>query len=90
MQQIMSGKTMPLLYTEKTDWMNENPTRTATVAGYSDYLMFFLVMMDQTQKVDRMQDVTQMNMKKLDSGFTLDSALVNVYVDTECSVKYLL
>lgn len=89
MQQIMSGKTMPLLYTEKTDWMNENPTRTATVAGYSDYLMFFLVMMDQTQKVDRMQDVTQMNMKKLDSGFTLDSALVNVYVDTECSVKYL-
>lgn len=89
MQQIMSGKTMPLLYTKTENWLTTDPDRTGTVAGYSDYLLIFLVMMNQTQKVDRMQDVIQMNMKKIDSSFTLEKALVNVYVDTDCSVKYL-
>lgn len=85
---LMNGRCTKLIYNKSNDWKETNTFTDGVVTGYSDYLMILLVMMNQDDKVNRMQDVIEMNVKKIDSAFTLQNALVNVYVQTDCSVKY--
>ena len=89
MNMIMKGKCAPLFLTGSDPWFAADYSDKKLLAGYSDYLLMLLVMMNQQNKVDRMQDIIQMNMQKLDSEFTLQKALVNVYVQSECSVRYV-
>lgn len=88
MGMIMQGQTAPLLFTDADDWLKTEFT-SGVLLGYSDYMLFLLTAMNQDKKVSRMQDIVQMNMRKLNGDFTLDKALVNTYVQSDCSVKYL-
>lgn len=60
-------------------------------AGYADYLMMELMLTSNTTKVQRLQDIITTNMRKLtnDQSYSLSDAIVNVSVDTKCSVKFL-
>lgn len=91
MTMIMQGMTTPLIRTnEKTDWFKTSYANATTyLAGYSDYLLIQLLMMNSDKKTERMQDIVQMNMQTIDANFTLEKAVVNVYVHSSCSVRYL-
>lgn len=90
MQLLMEGKCVPLIRTEEGQWwQNSYSSNNQYLAGYSDYLLIMLLMMNGDKKVERMQDIIQMNMRTIDSNFTLENALVDVYAQSTCSVKYL-
>lgn len=87
---IMQGKCTPLIFTDEDDWIETDYADSDQyLAGYSDYLLIMLLMMNEDKKIERMQDIIQMNMRTIDSNFTLEKALVNVYAQSTCSVKYL-
>ncbi len=91
---IMNAKKCPLLFHKTEDWLKmewsskDNKNKNALI-GYGDYLLMFLLVDFGDSKTGRMQDVIETNMKKVDSGFSLDKAMVNLYVDSECSINYL-
>lgn len=89
MEIIMSGKKSPLLYTKIEDWasVGESWKEDKLLCGYGDYLLLGLLL--DGNKTERMMDVVETNMKVLDSKFTLKDALVNMYIDSECSVDHL-
>ena len=93
---IMSGKVTTLLYTDKmmnvvNNSVSGDPPEGTVTAGYSDYLLLELIILDavnNSKKIQRMQDIVAMNMQTLDSSFTMSKAIVDCYADTKCSVKY--
>lgn len=91
MTMIMQGMTTPLIRTDAdSDWFKTSYANATTyLAGYSDYLLIQLLMMNGDKKTERMQDIVQMNMRTVDANFTLEKAIVNVYVQSSCSVRYL-
>lgn len=90
---IMNAKKCPLLFRDKADWLkmewSGKDNKKKALIGYGDYLLMFLLVDFGDSKTGRMQDVIETNMKKVDSNFTLDKAMVNFYVDSECSINYL-
>lgn len=90
MTMIMQGQCTPLLYKDPEDWRKMDfADSTEYLAGYSDYLLIQLLTMNGDKKVERMQDIIQMNMRNIDPNFTLENALVNVYAQSTCSIRYL-
>lgn len=87
MSVITSGKKCPLIYREMSDWVAPKWDDSKLLCGYGDYLLFGLLL--DGNKTKRMMDVVETNMKELDSNFTLKKALVDVYVDSECSIDHL-
>ena len=63
----------------------------AVKLGYTDYLRLLLLLEDSDQKMQRVQQVIQINMRKGggEPGFTMSKAMVNVWADAKCSIKYL-
>lgn len=90
---IMNAKKCPLLFRDKADWLkmewSSKDNKKKALIGYGDYLLMFLLVDFGDSKTGRMQDVIETNMKKVDSSFALNKALVNLYVDSECSINYL-
>ncbi len=90
---IMNAKKCPLLFRDKADWLkmewSGKDDEKKALIGYGDYLLMFLLVDFGDSKTGRMQDVIETNMKKVDSNFALDKAMVNLYVDSECSINYL-
>lgn len=63
-------------------------------AGYSDYLLIYLFlggMGDNNKKtqINRLQDIIQTNMQKVDDKFELRTTYSQIGVETNCSIKYL-
>lgn len=84
----------------------ESNTNTSNVAdsgnkklklGYKDYIRLLLLLEDETTKLQRLQEVIQMNIRyqQRDKGkpteelFQMQYAWVNVYAEANCSIKYL-
>ncbi len=90
---IMNAKKCPLLFRDRADWLkmewSGKDDKKKGLIGYGDYLLMFLLVDFGDSKTGRMQDVIETNMKKVDSSFALNKAMVNLYVDSECSINYL-
>ncbi len=90
---IMNAKKCPLLFRDRADWLkmewSSKDDKKKGLIGYGDYLLMFLLVDFGNSKTGRMQDVIETNMKKVDSNFALNKAMVNLYVDSECSINYL-
>ncbi|MEN6315523.1 MAG: DUF5702 domain-containing protein [Clostridiaceae bacterium] len=93
---LMEGKSVPI-YKLPGDWKLEMGL--PAVAGpktdkrlyfnYHDYLRLFLLTMDENKKLDRVEDLIQLNMGKLKEGFRMSGFNTFVRVEAEVSMKYL-
>ena len=59
--------------------------------GYKDYLSFFLFIMNQDVKVQRIQSVIQANINVKEEGnpILLEQSPVSVWADLETTMKYM-
>lgn len=88
MECIMGAKKCPLIYTDVKDWVKlEWNDDNKLLCGYGDYLLLGLML--DGNKTKRMMNVVERNMKEIDKNFSLDKALVNMYVESECSIDHL-
>lgn len=67
-----------------------NSSKSDITMGYTDYLYFFLFIMNQETKVKRIQAVIQANMQVGgEDNFMMESAPVAVWADLECNMKFM-
>ncbi len=59
--------------------------------GYGDYLRILLLLENETAKLERLQEIIQVNMRQYEnrSQFQMCQSYVNVYADAKCSINYV-
>ncbi len=59
--------------------------------GYGDYLRILLLLENETTKLERLQEVIQVNMRQQSnrSEFQMCQSYVNVYAEAKCSINYV-
>lgn len=93
---LMEGKSVPI-YKMNGDWKLDVGIPSASAPktdkrlyfNYHDYLRLFLLTMDENKKLDRMEDLIQLNLGKSKSGFMMSECNTFVRVEAEVSMKYL-
>ena len=96
MKDLMEGKSVPI-YKMKGDWKLdvglpaalEPKTDKRLYFNYHDYLRLFLLTMNENKKLDRLEDLIQLNTVKSKSGFRMSDCNTFVRVEAEVSMKYL-
>lgn len=93
---LMEGKSVPI-YKMKGDWRLD--IGLAAEAGpktdrhlyfdYHDYLRLFLLTLRENTKLDRVEDLIQLNIGKSKSGFRMSQSHTYVRIEAEVSMKYL-
>ena len=74
---IMQGESLPIF--KKTD----------IEFSYRDYLLLFLMQKDGNIKIDRIQDLIELNIRKRRYGFKMGNTHSSIRVEAEISMKYL-
>lgn len=95
-QELMEGKSVPL-YKMKGDWrldiglpsQSTPKTDKKLYFNYYDYLRLFLLTMDENKKLNRVEDLIQLNIGKSKSGFKMSGSNTYVRIEAEVSMKYL-
>lgn len=93
---LMEGKSVPI-YKMKGDWhldiglpVESVPkTDSRLYFNYHDYLRLFLLTMNENKKLDRIEDLIQLNIGKEKSGFKMSGSHTYVRIEAEISMKYL-
>ena len=93
---LMEGKSVPI-YKMQGDWKLDiglpvaagSKTDKRLYFNYHDYLRLFLLTMDENKKLDRLEDLIQLNLGKSKSGFRMSESNTFVRVEAEVSMKYL-
>jgi hypothetical protein len=96
LQELMAGKSVPI-YKMKGDWRldiglpSEATPKTdkRLYFNYYDYLRLFLLTMDENKKLNRVEDLIQLNIDKSKSGFKMSGSSTYVRIEAEVSMKYL-
>ena len=96
LSELMAGKSVPI-YKLQGDWKldvglpaSSGPKTDARLYfNYHDYLRLFLLAMDENKKLDRVEDLIQLNMDKTGNGFTMTGCNTFVRVEAAVSMKYL-
>ncbi len=96
LQELMEGKSVPI-YKMKGDWrldigissVSTPKTDKRLYFNYQDYLRLFLLTMDQNKKLNRVEDLIQLNIGKSKSGFKMSESSTYVRIEAEVSMKYL-
>lgn len=93
---LMEGKSVPI-YKMKGDWRLD--IGLAAEAGpktdrhlyfdYHDYLRLFLLTIREDTKLDRVEDLIQLNIGKSINGFRMSQSHTYVRIEAEVSMKYL-
>jgi len=74
---LMDGKAVPLLKKSSIEFT------------YEDYLLFLLLLEDSEKKVDRIEDLIELNIRKNKKDFKMGNAHSAIRVEAEISMKYL-
>lgn len=93
---LMEGKSVPI-YKMKGDWKLDIGPSAASgpktdkrlYFNYHDYLRLFLLTMNENKKLDRLEDLIQLNLGNSKSGFRLSEYNTFVRVEAEVSMRYL-
>lgn len=96
LQELMKGKSVPI-YKMKGDWRLDVGVPSAATPKtdkrfyfyYEDYLRLFLLAMDENKKLNRVEDLIQLNIGKAKSGFKMSGSSTYVRIEAEVSMKYL-
>lgn len=96
--QLMDGKSIPF-YKLKGDWKldidglasnGSSPKSDPRLAfSYQDYLRLFLLLQSTDEKINRIEDLVQLNMQKSNKDFTMSSYHTNLRVEADISIKFL-
>lgn len=93
---LMQGESVPI-YKMKGDWKLDIgiPAQTGPNTdkrlyfNYHDYLRLFLLTVDENKKLDRIEDLIQLNLEKSRGSFRMTDSSTYVRVEAEISMKYL-
>lgn len=93
---LLGGESVPV-YKLKGDWKLEigaaksggPKTDSRLCFSYYDYLRLFLLGMNEKNKMDRMEDLIQLNMGKSSDGFRMTDCRTAVRVEAVISMKYM-
>jgi len=96
LRELLAGKSVPV-YKLRGDWKldigvgkGSGPKADPRLYfSYPDYLRLLLLCMDEDKKLDRMEDLIQLNMSKSRDGFRLTDCKTAVRVEAVVSMKYL-
>ena len=96
MSELMGGKSVPI-YKMQGDWKLDIGLPAASGAktnrslyfNYHDYLRLFLLVMNENTKLDRIEDLIQLNIGQSKDGFKMSDCGTFVRVEAEVSMKYL-
>ena len=96
LKDLMDGKSVPF-YKSPGDWKldvglpcGEEPKADQRVAfSYHDYLRLFLLLKGLDEKLDRIEDLVELNMKKTDAAFKMGNCNMYLRVEAEISMSYL-
>lgn len=96
LQELMEGKAVPI-YKMKGDWrldiglpsVSTPNTDKRLYFNYQDYMRLFLLTMDGNKKLNRVEDLIQLNIGKSKSGFKMSESSTYVRIEAEVSMKYL-
>ncbi|OPX46278.1 hypothetical protein CLHUN_00940 [Ruminiclostridium hungatei] len=89
-----------VLFKNKEQWktdlsglVNKNnpsgPEDNPLLLSYQDYLRVFLLLTERDKKLDRIQDLVQMNIALSRPGFTVENTFVALQADTDVTIKNL-
>ena len=95
-KELMDGRSVPI-YKLQGDWkLDIGPAKSGgpktdskLCFSYYDYLRLFLLGMNEKNKLDRMEDLIQLNMGKSRDGFRMTDCKTTVRVEAVVSMKYL-
>ncbi|HHV96512.1 MAG TPA: hypothetical protein GXX37_08600 [Clostridiaceae bacterium] len=73
---LMDGKAVPLLKKSQIEFT------------YEDYLLFLLMLEDREKKLDRIEDLIELNMRKNKKDFKMGNTHSAIRVEAEISMKY--
>lgn len=96
LKDLMDGKSVPI-YKLKGDWKLDIGIGSASGPktdkrlhfNYHDYLRLLLLTKSENKKLDRIEDLIQLNMGMSDNGFRMSGCNTFVRVEAEVSVKYM-
>ena len=95
-KELLEGRSVPV-YKLSGDWKTDiGPGKSSgpktdqrLYFSYYDYLRLFLLCMNEDKKLDRTEDLIQMNMGKSKDGFRMTGCKTAVRVEVLISMKYL-
>ena len=102
-QDLLDGKSVPF-YKLKDDWKTgidgviksvsnkiDNPSKSKGNIDfdYNDYLRIMLLLRSSDQKLNRIEDLIELNMQKKLSGFKLNKCNTELRIESEFSLNYL-
>lgn len=93
---LMEGKSVPI-YKMKADWRLDiglaaeagPKTDPRLYFNYHDYLRLFLLTVSEDTKLNRTEDLIQLNIGKFKDGFRMSQSCTYVRIEAEVSMKYL-
>ncbi len=96
LKDLMEGKSVPI-YKMKGDWRLDiglaaevgPKTDKRLYFDYHDYLRLLLLTINEDKKLDRAEDLIQLNIGKLNKGFKMSESYTYVRIEAEVSMKYL-
>lgn len=96
LNELMDGKSLPL-YKSAGDWKldigigNSKAAKTDEkfMFSYHDYLRLLLLFVSPAKKLDRIEDLIQVNIGKMREGFRMSDSCTCLRVEAELSIKYL-
>jgi len=96
LKDIMDGKSVPF-YKKSGDWMldiglsalDEMKTDSRLCFSYHDYLRLFLLLKNSNEKINRIEDLIQLNMQKQYQSFEMAQSNTCIRIEAEFSIRYM-
>ena len=93
---LMKGESVPF-YKSKQDWelkiglsdVKGKKSDKRLLFSYYDYLRLLLLLENSEDKINRIEDLVELNMKQSNSGFKAGSCNTYLRIESEVSIKYL-
>ncbi|HHV99111.1 MAG TPA: hypothetical protein GXX36_05995 [Clostridiaceae bacterium] len=96
LKDIMDGKSVPF-YKKSGDWkldigisaLDGMKTDSRFCFSYHDYLRLFLLLKNSNEKINRIEDLIQLNMQKQHQSFEMARSNTCIRIEAEFSIRYM-
>jgi hypothetical protein len=96
LKDLKEGKTVPL-YKLKGDWkldiglpLDKEPKSDSRLSfNYHDYMRLFLLLVNTEKKIDRIEDLMELNSRKINSSFRMGRCFTYIKIEADISMNYL-
>lgn len=96
LKDLLEGKSIPF-YKFKGDWkldmgipLADSPKSDPKLSlNYHDYLRVFLLLIDKDKKIDKVEDLIELNNRKVQESFKMGECYSYIKIEAEISMNYL-